>query len=299
VSSVDGSRSAGPAHLVPENWQRVRAQKAALENELALWREGRRRQEPTPDYLFICGCPRSGTTATANLLNRDPRIAMGLERFKYIDGHLRPHHFLREYFLNPTLDETNILRYGFYDRLRRKFEAGSVALVGDKLPARDGAAELQRVAAEFPGSRFLFVLRELRDVAASFVQRAADPSDPKWPSTYDHRHAVRRWNHSLRALRGLISTGDVEGRVFILDYERFFSGEVTHHAALYRFLALEPTTAVNRAYAEAVAGWSERLAGRREVDPAIDDYLKAKRDRDDERWVRELAARARNQQSGV
>ncbi len=31
--------------------------------------------------LFVCGAPRSGTTAMHALLTEDPRIVMGMERY--------------------------------------------------------------------------------------------------------------------------------------------------------------------------------------------------------------------------
>ena len=43
------------------------------------------------EYLFIAGCARSGTTAMARLLNQDPRILIGIERYKYIPKATRPH----------------------------------------------------------------------------------------------------------------------------------------------------------------------------------------------------------------
>src|SRR5205807_10659654 len=35
-------------------------------------------------FLFVCGVPRSGTTALAQLLNYHPRIGIGIERFRSI-----------------------------------------------------------------------------------------------------------------------------------------------------------------------------------------------------------------------
>ncbi|WP_405196631.1 sulfotransferase [Zarconia navalis] len=34
-------------------------------------------------FLFVCGCPRSGTTAIAKLLNYHSKVILGMERYKY------------------------------------------------------------------------------------------------------------------------------------------------------------------------------------------------------------------------
>jgi hypothetical protein len=274
---------AAPARI-PEPWRKARSQKAALERRIA----GEAGSTVSSGFLFIYGCPRSGTTATAELLNEDPRIAMGLERFKYIDGCLRPFHFEPDYFLNPTPDETNILRPKLYERLERKFADGAVRMVGDKLQARDGAAELRRVASEFDPTRFLFVLRDVEPVAESFNRRAGDPADRRWPETYDARHAVKRWNGSLRALRRYVEDGGA-APVHVLVYEEFYAGNRDRLLALYSFLGMDVPPEVERAYEGMVRGWDRRQARAPELSPEDRAVLEESRDREAEAWARELA----------
>ena len=62
-----------------------------------------------PDYLFVMGCPRSGTSFLGNLLNVDTRIVLGQERFQLIPALIEPFHFTEEVFFNPTSLETRVL----------------------------------------------------------------------------------------------------------------------------------------------------------------------------------------------
>jgi hypothetical protein len=34
--------------------------------------------------LFLCGCPRSGTTELCRILNKHPHLSIGMERYKFI-----------------------------------------------------------------------------------------------------------------------------------------------------------------------------------------------------------------------
>ena len=52
----------------------------------------------TRSFLFVCGFPRSGTTALWRLLNSDKRLALGVERFGT--------KFSSREFLTPELFET-------------------------------------------------------------------------------------------------------------------------------------------------------------------------------------------------
>src|ERR1700691_148622 len=85
-------------------------------------------------YLFVAGCPRSGTSALAFLLNEHAGIALGFERFKRIRGLLEPFHFTPSQFFSPVLAETDIQGELLYRRLYERWQSGSVTVIGDKVP---------------------------------------------------------------------------------------------------------------------------------------------------------------------
>ncbi len=51
---------------------------------------------PIERYVFIAGCPRSGTSALTFLLNEHPTVAIGFERYKRLRAQLDPFHFTSE-----------------------------------------------------------------------------------------------------------------------------------------------------------------------------------------------------------
>jgi len=58
-------------------------------------------------YLFVAGCPRSGTTALVKILNSHDQIILGMERFKYVNK-ITPNHFTKTNFLALDKQENNI-----------------------------------------------------------------------------------------------------------------------------------------------------------------------------------------------
>ena len=210
-----------------------------------------------PGYLFVSGCARSGTSATVELLNSDPRMAIGMERFKYLQGRIRPYHFRPGYFLNPSPDETNVLHGGTYRELRRKWEDGEVRLVGDKVLAQRRARVYAQLMHHFSRPKLVFLLRDPEAVAGSYERRLANPRDINWP--HDHRRAIDDWNLSIAALREL-AEDDPEAEFFVLRYERLFSGDVEYLRQLFAYLELEPSPEVEIALAGMTSDWPEREA---------------------------------------
>src|SRR3954447_8348170 len=89
-------------------------------------------------YLFVIGCPRSGTTALWQLLVKHPNIVLGVERYGT--------RFFGPDFLDPTLFEferffriepgdtfyPDLSVTSDYESMRRRF--GRAKYVGDKIP---------------------------------------------------------------------------------------------------------------------------------------------------------------------
>jgi hypothetical protein len=149
-----------------------------------------------PRHLFIAGCPRSGTSALAFLLNEHPQLVLGFERFKRVRAQLDPFHFTPAQFFSPVAAETDIRGELLYERLRARWERGSVTAIGDKVPLYTRV--LPQLLERFPDGRMVVMVREPVDVAASFRRRAADPQD-WWPAGNDHRLAVAMWTEALAA----------------------------------------------------------------------------------------------------
>jgi len=252
-----------------------------------------------PGYLFIAGCQRSGTTALMHLLNADRRIVLGRERYKYCRGEIGPGHFAPERFFAPRPEETNYRVAEFYENLRRRWEAGGVRYIGDKVPFY--YRDLFHLAATFPAVRILFLVRDLERVAASYNARAANPEDRMWKpwlwrimsgrlwpwlppvhrralwASVDYRRAVMHWNESLAYLEEFVAAGHRE-QVFVVRYERLFAGDFGDLEALYRFLGLSPSEEARREFREMTRNWPARAAAPTELTPKMTAYLAAHRD---------------------
>lgn len=150
--------------------------------------------EPTNPYLFIVGCPRSGTTLLRRMIDAHPQIAMtrethwipkvyeqgiGLAPDGRVTAELLAH--LREdrHFQLMRVDLARVRRaiasepglsyarfvtllFDLYGEQRNK------PLVGDKTPGYSGRIPL--LHALWPAARFLHIIRDGRDVCLSLLE---------------------------------------------------------------------------------------------------------------------------------
>ncbi len=238
-----------------------------------------RRAVPSVDFLFISGCARTGTTEIVNILNQLPSVAVGMERYKGIANQ----HRIRDY--NPQLycsnrffdfreGETNLLPRSpvwreFYGKLEEKFRNRTVQYVGDKLPFM--FRMYRQVEDEFPAPKWIMMLRDPVAVAASYDVRART-SDDAWPESHDCRMSVRHWNESVEAIEAM--TSELPGRVFVCEYERFYSGDMSYLETLVRFLDLPMSGRLVNHYKSATANWAERVRNRAQLTPDQVEYVK-------------------------
>lgn len=228
-----------------------------------------RHVRPNRNFLFICGNPRSGTSAVCNLLNVDRRIIVGMERYRRIRESLTPAHFTRERFFDPNPGHTNYLplrlippnQPGFNvwpedeEEVIAKWDSANLEYVGDKAPFY--VRQLPYMREVFPGAKFVILLRDPVGVASSYQKRAMDPND-HWPKENDFSLGVEHWNQTVDdILRDVRRHG--LGEVFIVDYEDFFSGDATYLRSLYHFLELDLPDNVEEAYRAITEGWNDRV----------------------------------------
>lgn len=192
---------------------------------------------PPPRICFVTGVGRSGTTAMVDLLNAHPQICLGMERykFKYLRaGAFDAGDFAPERFFDFRAGDTNLLpktqgRWrGVYEGLAEKY--ATAQLVGDKIPHL--FARFEAAGAVFPQARWIYMLRDIDAVAASWNARARNPGDA-WPGANDYRVAVQVWNDANAQVAQL-----PPARVKIIRYETFFSDARAERRALLAFLDL-------------------------------------------------------------
>lgn len=193
--------------------------------------------------LFVCGCPRSGTTAMGSLLAGDPRIVLGIERYgtMFFGNSLTPDLFERERFLSLQPGDTFYRSFApdQFAAMQEKFDTATY--VGDKIPYL--YRYLARLDESLPGAKVIGTVRNIFDVAASYEARARDETDVTWSRDKKTIAAVDDWSASVQAF--LKPPANVE--LFPVVYEEFF----THRKGLdklYAFLELDVTPEVRNLY---------------------------------------------------
>jgi len=176
-------------------------------------------------YLFISGAPRSGTSALTELLSSHPKVALGMERYKFLykKSLVNKSVFEESKFFNFLEEQTNINSTSgkyvdYYSGLVDKYKKCSI--LGDKYPQLykfwDSLYE------EFGESgKYLFIIRDIEDVASSFNIRAENPKD-KWPEENDYKKAVQIWNESLDIAEKNIDRGS---DICVVSYAKLFDSE--------------------------------------------------------------------------
>ena len=186
-------------------------------------------------YVFVCGCPRSGTTALNHVFNWHPHVFMGIERFSARFAR-QPESFVPELFRAARF-ATFVAGDCGYNAFAELPEYGSDYSVWFKMPldpakiddapfVGDKITQLYRNFARFrsppwAGRRIVMVqiLRNLPDVARSYEKRKLDPND-RWDSGY--AEAATEW--SLAMEQGLALHRDPSRGMqhLLVNYENVF-----------------------------------------------------------------------------
>jgi sulfotransferase family protein len=225
-------------------------------------------------YLFIVGCPRSGTTLLQRMVNTHPDIAMTPESHWIprlyakdwaltSEGRVKPK-LIRRLLSHPKFARLKIsaeeltglagngqpVSYGnlvsrifdLYGQRQRK------PLVGDKTP--DYVRSIKTLHSLWPSARFVHVIRDGRDVALSMIDwTKCRPKPGDFTGWQEDRISTAALWWELNVRLGQLA-GKSLGHSFY--YEVRYESLVTHPeeecAALCRFLAVPYSDAMVRFY---------------------------------------------------
>ncbi|BBL77126.1 hypothetical protein MishRS11D_42240 (plasmid) [Methylomagnum ishizawai] len=179
---------------------------------------------PTPmQYLFILGCPRSGTTVTARILGSHPAIVLGIERYAklFFKHGLEPALFDKDRFFDIRPGDAIYQDFSFKAytadaaTLRQRYD--HARYIGDKIP---GLYRKPEALAGFPKAETLVIatLRNIWDVCLSYQARFYSTGKNKWDKTA--LQGVRDWNLSLRGIAAIQQAGYP---LIIADYDRLYT----------------------------------------------------------------------------
>lgn len=189
-------------------------------------------------YLFVCGTPRSGTTAMWRLLTSDNRICLGVERYGnlFFEKPLTKNLFTKDRFLTYEKGDTfyNDLSSfnNYYDRIEKNFNGYEV--VGDKIPLL--YKYIERTLASIPEAKIVIMIRNIFDIAASYEARAANKNDDSWSRDKRTASAIQDWRDMLK----VIDEFSNDTRIKPVIFEDFFNDQDNNCnlEKLYKFIDL-------------------------------------------------------------
>lgn len=238
--------------------------------------------------LFVCGCPRSGTTAFADYLNQQKEVLLCQERYKDINRKVTWDLFTFERIMDFRPEETKrppgLDLERFVQRhaqiLARK-DPAEIKWIGDKGPSY--VRLMDELSGNNPGARFIVLYRPLEEVAESWQARADNPKDP-WPSERGFEKAVEIWNGAMRKTRRFIQSSSVP-RVLVINYHDFFSRNEAVAPQIYRFLGLELDESVSGTWHEASLKFQNERRRKDSLSQEQRAVLEKQADRVAEAWV--------------
>lgn len=186
-------------------------------------------------FLFVSGCPRSGTTVLAHILNWSSECLIGMERFDALfennSDFFTPELFGNERFLRfdsgdcgyPSFSENKELS-AWYANIKQFKDLDVYRYRGDKLTT------LWRNFSVFDNDDWgresvtLFhIVRNVYDVASSYQTRLENPDDG-WSA--DFMAGVQDWSNATVAVHEAFLNSDRKFALHIISYDELFKGGV-------------------------------------------------------------------------
>lgn len=212
---------------------------------------------PRNPFVFVVGCPRSGTTLLQRMLNNHPQLAVAYDTLfipavvrgqKDKNPPLTPalveqirdfHRFQRFGLPEDTLDSLAAETDDYAELVSRIYDAFArlhhKPLGGEKSPGY--VRHLPMLQGLFPWARFVHLVRDGRDVALSLMDWGRQKKKPKGPA-----RKYRLWAESPVAVSALWWTYKAErGR---RDAARILPGTYTEIS--YESLVADPETALRK-----------------------------------------------------
>lgn len=199
-----------------------------------------------PDPIIIYGAPRSGTSYLNAILNKQPGVFITHETRVFVWAHKSMGELLDQpQAFNTHRDRFRAHLEAHYPELIRSFYSSmrpAAVYWGDKNPhyaAPGNGGCLETIASLFPGSRFIHIIRDGRDVVASLI-RKKKPDGTPWIG-FEEAHRV--WMDHVDMGRAFGSMLPVH-RYHELRYEDLIADDVAVARRVFDFLGMAMDPAV-------------------------------------------------------
>ncbi len=202
-------------------------------------------------YLFVCGCARSGTSIMTELLRAHTSVCLGRERYNYLFRNnynlftptlFTPVRFSKELLSGDTHHE---ILDGYYDYAFSNWE--KFKYIGDKIPSL--YKRYDYIFKLFPNAKIIFLLRNIIDVCQSWENRKMHSirNSGKWEYDRGYREAIDEWNNSLTFT--ISALDQFPNNVLVIHHEYLFK-EKKILESIFRFLNLKITIQVQDYWAK-------------------------------------------------
>lgn len=233
------------------------------------------------NILFIAGPGRSGTTGLANYLNQHPQILVCRERYHWIPSEITPYSFMPGSILQDSSRATNTPR-DYHLRLLSQKEPNQLKVIGDKAPRY--VTELEMLAENNPGARFMLLYRPIEEVVESYEKRAENPDD-RWLGGRDGFNiGIEQWNRAMQRTREFVESGS-RAQALIIDYHKFFKQDDELLDRISAFLEVDFSQDIRETWREMSAYYAERRRDKPEYSQHKQSLLSEKKDHEIEAWI--------------
>jgi hypothetical protein len=201
--------------------------------------------------LFPIGCPRSGTTLLAKVLNSHQRVLMTNETAVFLQMHDvieksrigSPAGFIfgKEYntlWADHLYQRVTELVETYYERIRELEGKGAIEYWGEKHPHHYECFDF--LTALYPNARYIYIVRDPRDVACSLGKLI----------NVDNCEGLRNWQYAAERCEALSENKDDRSLLHVR-YEDFVADYTGTAERIFRWLSLDDRCEEVRSFLDA------------------------------------------------